>query len=600
VVAADDGVMPQTREHLDIIGLLGVRAGAVALSKVDAVDATRLAAVRAAIRALLAGTPLEGCPVFDVAAPSGRGIAALKAHLEARALSWSRRDSDAHFRLAVDRSFTLAGIGTIVTGTVHAGSVAVGDSVALAPGGARARVRSIHAQDRPSNHGVPGQRCALNLAGVAREDVQRGDWIVAPPALLATERFDGRIRLLPGEAHGLRSGSVVQVHLGAAQVAARIVVIEAEGAAESPSIEPGQSALVQVVLAQAIGAWHGDAFIVRDAAARRTLGGGRVLDPFAPARYRRTASRRAALAALARASPAQRLHELLERSPQGVDLQQYALAGNIRDVESLLPPSMARRICQGNADYAVGVAHWCALQAAAEAALLRFHEQHPDEAGPDRARFRRLAFARLPVAVYAALITDLVAAGRVLAAGPWLHRPGHRNTPSAAETALLERLLPRLAAAQFDPPWVRDLARESERPEAAVRAALLRGAQRGEVYQVVRDLFYHPAAIDRLAGIARRLQASHGQVLAAHFRDATGLGRKRAIQVLEFFDRIGFLRRIRDHHLVRPDDTLDLGRSALAGGARGGSQIPLEADPPAFLSKATMVSKPQASNRQQT
>jgi selenocysteine-specific elongation factor len=599
VVAADDGVMPQTREHLDIIGLLGVRSGAIALSKVDTVDAPRLAAVRAAIAALVAETPLAGCPLFEVAAPSGRGIDALRDHLAAQAAGLRRTQDDGHFRLAVDRSFTLAGIGTIVTGTVHAGSIAVGDPVALAPGGTRARVRSIHAHDRPSASGVAGQRCALNLAGLARDQVQRGDWIVAPPAVLATQRLDARFTLLPGEPQALRSGTAVRVHLGAAHVGARIVMIGAADAPAGSVVEPGQTAIVQLVLEQAIAAWHGDRFIVRDAAARRTLGGGRVLDPFAPARYRRTPARRAALAALAAESPALRLRALLEQSVQGIDLQRFALAGNIRDVQPLLAQSEVRRVHLGGEDFAVGLAQWHALQASAETALAHFHEQHPDEAGPDRARLRRMAFARLPAPLYAALMGELIEAGRVCTAGPWLHRPGHRSAPTAAETALLEDLLPRLAASPFDPPWVRDLAAQTGQGEAAVRAALLRGAQRGEAYQVVRDLFYHPAAIDRLAELVRRLQQTHGQVLAARFRDETGLGRKRAIQVLEFFDRIGLLRRVRDHHLVRPDDELELGRSAPAGGTRGGSQIPLEADPPGFLAPAAVSSKLETAKMQQ-
>jgi selenocysteine-specific elongation factor len=554
VVAADDGIMPQTREHLDILCLLGIRAGAVALTKVDAVDPARAARVAGDIAALTAATPLAASPVFEVCAPSGHGVEPLRAYLQAQAQGLRRVDADAHFRLAVDRSFTLAGIGTIVTGTVHSGQVSVGDTVALAPGGGGARVRSIHAQDRASPTGTAGQRCALNLAGLARDAVRRGDWIVAPAALLSTQRFDGRFTLLAAREHALRSGSAVHLHVGAAHVPGRIVVIDA-GQDTSPGerVEPGQSRIVQLVLQHPVALWHGDRFIVRDAAAAQTLGGGTVLDPFAPSRYRRTAERRAVLAALQAESPALRLHALIAQAPLGVDLQRFGLAANVDDPQALLRDSSVRRVRHGGGDFAVGITHWRALRESALAALHRFHQAHGDEAGPDRARFKRIAFPRLAAPIYAALVAELCADGSITASGPWLHLPGHTNTPSPAELVLLQRLLPRLAQSPVDPPWVRDLARELGAVEGAVRTALLRGAQRGEVHQVVRDLFYHPSAVQELEHHVRRLHATHGDVRATTFRDAIGLGRKRAIQILEFFDRIGLLRRVGDRHFLRPD-----------------------------------------------
>jgi selenocysteine-specific elongation factor len=613
VVAADDGIMPQTREHLDILCLLGVRAGAVALTKVDAVDPARAARVAGDIAALTAATPLAASPVFEVCAPSGHGVEPLRAYLQAQAQSQALRwvDADAHFRLAVDRSFTLAGIGTIVTGTVHSGQVSLGDSVALAPGGGGARVRGIHAQDRASPTGTAGQRCALNLAGVARDAVRRGDWIVAPAALLSTQRFDGRFTLLAGQEHALRSGSAVHLHVGAAHVPGRIVVIDAgQDASPGERVEPGQSRLVQLVLQHPVALWHGDRFIVRDAAATKTLGGGTVLDPLAPSRYRRTAERRAVLGALRAESPALRLHALIAQAPLGIDLQRFALAANSKDPEALLRDCPARRVAQGGGDFAVGIAHWRALRESALAALHRFHQAHADEAGPDRARFKRIAFPRLAAPIYAALVAELCADGSMMASGPWLHLPGHTNTPSAAELALLQRLLPRLAQSPVDPPWVRDLARELGAVEGAVRAALLRGAQRGEVHQVVRDLFYHASAVQELERHVRRLQAADGEVRATTFRDAIGLGRKRAIQILEYFDRIGLLRRVGDRHLVRPDALLKMGEAAPeaspegsikvsarsadapAGGARAESQIRLEAGLPDFLPQPAARSKP--------
>ena len=573
VVAADDGVMPQTREHLDIMRLLGVHRGAVALTKIDAVDGARRAAVRGEIAALAAGTALHDMPVFDVCAPTGAGLAPLREHLERAAMAAARPTRGGHFRLAVDRSFTLGGIGTVVTGTVHSGQLAVGDAVVVAPAGLASRVRSIHAQDRPSSVAAAGQRCALNLAGLARDAVGRGDWIVAPAAQIATTRIDARCTLLPGAGRLLRSGSAVHVHLGAAHVLGRIAFIDAEPAATVGAVprEPDAGNLVQLILQQAIGAWQGDRFIVRDAAGARTLAGGRVLDPFAPARNRRTGERRAVLAALEAGEPATQLARLLAHAPGGLDLRRFALASNVLDVHGLLAEREVRRIRTGGEDHAVAQAQWQALLDAAQRSLQGFHRDQPDEPGVDRTRLKRMAFGGLSPVLYAALLDDALASGRVRAAGPWLHLPGHRVAPSGEEQALLQRVLSRLAPGDFDPPWVRDLAAQAGTGESLVRAALLRAAQRGEVYQVVRDLFYHPQAIDELALRARQLQAKEGEVRAAAFRDITGLGRKRAIQVLEFFDRIGFLRRIQDRHLVRADTALDPG--AIAGLGRSITRV---------------------------
>ena len=303
VVAADDGIMPQTREHLNILTLLGVRAGAIALTKLDAVDAGA-PQVERDLRVLLGRSALTGAPIFPVSARSGAGIATLRTYLERQAQHYasplpltelarnsdvtSREHNDGWFRLAVDRAFVLKGIGTVVTGTVHSGEVGAGARVIVAPAGRETRIRSIHAQNRSAEIGTTGQRCALSLAGIAKDDINRGDWIVSPRAALTTQRIDARLQVLADASTAMQSGATVHLHLGAAHVIARMVMLAA-GDATTPAdaIMPGSDVLVQFVTQTPIAAWRGDRFIVRDAAASRTVGGGRVLDPFARERYRR-------------------------------------------------------------------------------------------------------------------------------------------------------------------------------------------------------------------------------------------------------------------------------------------------------------------------
>jgi len=307
LVAADDGVMPQTREHLAVLSLLGLTRGAVAITKADRVDATRVEQVRAQVERLLSGTPLDGVPMLPVSSHSGVGLEALRERLfDAARVTPARASQGETFRLAIDRAFTLDGVGTVVTGTVHAGCVRVGDELALCPSarGESARVRSLHAQNRAVTQAVAGQRCAVALAGIAKDGVARGQWLVEAGAAVATDRFDALLTLWHDEPRPLRSGTPVHVHLGAADTIGTVAVLHALdrdlatgtlGTADS--LAPGGRALVQIVLRAPIGAWRGDRVVLRDSSASRTLGGGLVLDPFAPARYRRTPQRLSVVAA---------------------------------------------------------------------------------------------------------------------------------------------------------------------------------------------------------------------------------------------------------------------------------------------------------------
>ncbi|MFO1164267.1 MAG: selenocysteine-specific translation elongation factor [Paracoccus sp. (in: a-proteobacteria)] len=277
VIAADDGIMPQTREHLAILDLLGIGRGIVALTKSDLADAARIATLGAEIAALLAPTTLAGAPVLPVSALSGVGIGDLRdalAQAEAQAI---RRASDGRFRLAVDRSFTLTGAGTVVTGTVLSGQVALGDQILISPSGLSARVRGIHAQNRKAEQGFAGQRCALNLTGdgISRDAISRGQVALDPALHAPTLRMDVELRLLATEARALQPWQPVHLHLGAAETSARVIALDGP-------LLPGGAGLAQIALDHPIAANVGDRFILRDISARRTIGGGRVVDLRAP------------------------------------------------------------------------------------------------------------------------------------------------------------------------------------------------------------------------------------------------------------------------------------------------------------------------------
>ncbi|WP_287813084.1 selenocysteine-specific translation elongation factor [Achromobacter sp.] len=554
VVAADDGVMPQTREHLAILALLGVARGAVALTKVDRADADRLAAVRAEIAALATDTFLQDAPLFEVCAarPGDDGVARLKQHLDEAAQALGARDGAGLFRLAVDRVFTLAGHGTVVTGTAHGGRASAGDEDAdlrLMPAGARVRVRSIHAQNQPSETGAAGQRCALNLAGIDKDAIARGDWIVDARCFLPSRHVDVALTLLPSADAPLRAWTPLHVHVGAARHVAHAVPLSAD------ALAPGQSGWVQLVFDEPVCAMPGDRYIVRNAQASRTVGGGRVLDPNAPDRKRRAPARMQWLQGVARMLDGGGLQPLLAQAALGLDettLQR--LTG--KPVRDLAAPEGATwiepRAPQGVRTLILAT-HQEALRARVEQALATFHQGAPDEPGPDGSRLRRMALPAAPEALWQGLLDDLRQQGRVLRNGPWLHLPGHTAALAEAEAQLAQRLLPLLAAGAYDPPWVRDLARSLAEPEERVRQVLRKLLRRGDVAQVVKDLFYHRERVAELVALAVELAGKPEGLNAAAFRDATGLGRKRAIQILEFFDRTGLTRRVRDTHVLRAD-----------------------------------------------
>lgn len=548
VVAADDGVMPQTREHLAIVELLGIPRSLVAISKCDRVDAARVQAVREQVRTLLAPGPYADAPLIALSSVTGEGVETLRQALLDAQREVQQRCLDGGFRLWIDRAFSVAGAGIVVTGTALSGQVTVGDTLMLGPLGKPVRVRGLHAQNQAAELALAGQRVALNLSAerLSLEQIHRGQWLVKEWLYAATRRVDIDLQLLASEPRAFEHFQPVHLHVGTQDVTGRVALLEGS------TVEPGERMFAQVLLNAPVQVVKGDPLILRDQSAQRTLGGGRVLDPFAPTRQRRSPERIAQLQALTDATGLEQvLPALLINSDSGLDPQHLERQFNHPRSHWVLPDEV-RVIETRQGAVLFHAVRWQALKADLLQHLARFQELEPDQMGPDRDRLRRFAASALDRPTFISLIDELLTEGSVASSGPWLHLPGHQVRLSDDDQALWQRLQPQFEAAGFNPPWVRELGHD----EAAVRLLLRKMARLGLLHQVVRDLFYTDAMIRRLAAMLLQLAEDNPVIQVAAFRDAVGLGRKRSVQILEYFDRLGLTRRMGDRRQIRPDNAL--------------------------------------------
>ena len=546
VVAANDGVMPQTIEHLQIVDLLGIEAGIVALTKADLADEELRAQRIAEIQTLLAPTRLAGAPILPVSSVTGEGIEPLRDLLALH--SAKRRQASGFPRLAIDRVFTLRGAGLVVTGTLFSGQLSVGDRLMISPKGFDARLRSLHAQNRPADRATAGDRCALNLVGqrLGKDEVDRGDWALAPEIHAPTSVIDIRLDLLRSEKKPLRHWTPVHVHLAAAHRMGRVALLEGD------SLAPGDSTFAQIVLDGPIGALAHDRLILRDQSAQATIGGGRVVDPFASTRHRRRPERIQRLAALA--NPAEdAARQLTARPPGTIERFPFAVAYNLRPEEAGAIWDRLEAVVSGL--FVFSKEHWIAARQNLIATLAAFHEKSPHHPGVQVERLRNLMDIQLSKQAFAEVLSAEREIGAVVADGPWLRLPGHKVSLSAEDEALWRRVEAALHAARFRPPRVRDLAQSFDADEDELRNLMRRLVRLGRVIEVAHDHYFLRRTVAEMIQIAADIAASapDAEITAAAFRDRIDSGRKVAIQILEFLDKQGVTIRRGDRRRVRQD-----------------------------------------------
>ena len=552
VVAADDGVMPQTEEHLDILHLLGARRGVVAMTKVDLVAPERRRAVREEIEILLDGTGLADAPVVEVSTVTGEGLPALRDTIRAAVLDYTRPDPAGCFRLPVDRAFIMRGHGMVVTGTATAGEVRPGATVRILPGGGEARVRGVQVHGQAVERATYGQRVALNLGGVEHGAVQRGQIVCDVELDRATTRFDAWVELRPAARRPLSTHAAVRVYLGTAEVMGKIVWLDGRDA-----LDPKQSTYAQLVLREALAAFGGDRFILRAQNASATIGGGIVLHPFATRPQRRVDPRLAKLAAVhTAASPLDRLRALLELDDAfAVGPDALAAAANLRTdaVRAALAqqpgirplPSAARAEAYTTAE------KWERLRAAVGNALTGFHREQPRAPGMEMESLRSQLAAELSPKVFRAIVEQLAAERVLVRADSLVRLPTHSAGLDAGEARLADRVATRLSGAGFTPPDLKLLADEFQLPAPRLSTLLTELERAGRVARAAPDLYFATDAVERARELIRRDVAEHGEITAARFRDLINASRKFSIALLNYLDRTGFTLRVGDVRKLR-------------------------------------------------
>ena len=540
VVAADEGVMPQTREHLAILSLLGIERGVIALSKRDLVDDEWAALVRDEIRAALRDTPLgAAAPLVEVSATTRRGLDELVAAIEGVLGEAPVRRDTGRPRLPIDRAFTMSGFGTVVTGTLRDGSLAVGEEIEVVPSGRRGRIRGLQTHRRAIDVARPGSRVAVNITGIEKDELARGMVAAHPGTVAPTSVISARLRVLASASGPLAHDEAVKVHLGTAEAMARVSVLDAA------AIAPGEERWAQLRLSDPIAAAVGDRFVVRRPSPSETLGGGTVTS-VSGERVRRRADAVAALERRAAPNAAARVLASLD-SPRTKEeaAERSGLDSSERD------EAFAALIAAGEAialaDAYLSREAYESLALRVERAVAMAHRRSPLR--PGLAREEARGVAGLPGKRWSALVARLVADGRVVERGTAIALPLHRPTLSAEQEERWRRARAALEAVPLQPPAPRDLDTKYG-IDGEMLAAL---DDRGDVVKIGADAAFLPDAIERF-GVAVIDELGRARTITvARARDLTGSSRKHVLPLLGFLDDHGITRRVGDDRVLMID-----------------------------------------------
>ena len=529
VVAADEGVMPQTREHVDVLDILEVKRGLVVLTKRDLVEPDWLELVKQEVVNVLRGTSLEGAPMVDVSAVTGEGMPELVTALDALLDQADLRPDVGRPRLPIDRVFLMSGFGTVVTGTLVDGSIRVGDEMEIVPGARPVRIRGLQRHNDKVEKAGPGNRVAANLTGVEKSELSRGDVLAAVGAVTATRRADAKLRVLPSSPQPVRHGSQLLLHAGTAEVSARVIVLE------GGEIRPGDEGWVQLYLERPIAAADQDRFVLRMPSPATTVAGGSFVD-VAPRKHSRHDS--AVRKSLERRASGNVLEEELRKYPRGVTVAALLKASVApqADLEGL----DARRV----GDWIFSPEVWKSIASRAGDEVTAYHGAYPFRAGMAREELR----SRLGVssASFPAVVQGLVEDGRIVERNGSISSPAH-SVELETESGPARELLRLLGEQPYAPPSLAEAARRAGASDELLRAL----AQRGDIVRVSDDVAFTRNGYESAVALVREIVAANGSVTVGQLRDRMGASRRPVLALLEHLDGERVTRRVGDARVLR-------------------------------------------------
>ena len=540
IIAADEGVQAQTIEHLNILSLLQLQEIIVVITKADRADVQQIDALEQQLRqhyAILANSQF-----FVTSATTGQGIETLRDYL---AQLPELSETEKPFRYAIDRIFTIKGAGTVVTGTAFAGKVAIDDELYLS-NGQKVRVKNIHAQNEQSTEGLAGQRLALNInLDFDRTLIERGDWLFSQPPAKATDRVTVWLEnQIP-----LNESQPVHIYHAASHTTGKLTLLQ------QPKLAPQQYALAELILEQPLFLTHGDKIILRNSNSTAVLGGAKVIEIDSPKRHKRTDARFDYLRQLIQAETAEKRTALYLQN-QAVEAEQLMWIEQLTD-------SQLDDILEKNGD--IRFQSWCfnaeyRTQQTSKllTALAQYHEQHPDQLGLGKARLYRIAALNQPEKLIYHFIDELLAENQLQQTRGWLHTADHKIQFNEQERALWQQVLEQFEQHNGQALWVRDLAGLLGQEESAMRNFLYKAGKLGYLTAVVKDRFFLTENIYATARLIKELVAGKEGISVNELRDALQFGRKMTVQLVEYFDRCGFLRRKGNIHVLRDADVFDL------------------------------------------
>ena len=506
VVSAEEGVKPQTVEHLTLLGLLHFRQITLIITKADRVEATKIETLINQIHQKF--PQLTDAPYFVTSAYTGQGITELRDYLIAHAAASQLTEKP--FRYAIDRVFSVKGAGVVVTGTAVSGTVHVGDSLYLSHG-EKVRIKAIHAQNQPSEQGVAGERLALNLANVEKAEMTRGDWLTALAPDFATDRITVRFQAQAP----LKESNAVHLYHFASHTTAKFNLLS-----DKQAVKFSQG-FAEIILDTPLHIAVGDKLILRSGDDQQTLAGAVVVEIDSPKRHKRTETRLAEVAQLASAQTPSAYAAVYLGSSQKWLYQ----AGFKQQLQAQLLEKMAA-----------------------------YHAEHQDQLGVTKARLYRMALLAQPEALANFLIDTLIEEKQLLQTRGWIHLPDHRIEFDAKELPIWQQIQP-LFAATTQALWVREVAQALSLDETFTRNLLYKAGKLGYLIPIVKDRFLLSEQIAAFADLIRAFIAEHGEISVNQLRDESQYGRKLTVQLIEYFDRTGFLRRKGNVHLLRDQET---------------------------------------------